>query len=858
MTATEQTTPQVSNDEFELIKHEHDSIVQNNLIVAFCLDGTVYAMDAENGAILWGTSGSFTDGPLLKRRNRNRMREFDKIEYLIEPLGDGAIFQVESGGTGAKGEVKRLPFTLKSLIHMSPVHWQESEEKALYLIAKRESSIFVLNLVSGSVKRRQFKESESSDEEMAMEPMETASLLVGRTDYHVQGFDESNLEVQWEITMTQFKSLHVGSADNDTNSNDFYTTFNGHLVSKQAEGPWIAKLESPVLQIFRPMRTAKGFVTLQEIELKGSASGAVAAKRHVLFDQNKATFYFDDLVNVGVMNLEGNGTMLFVLPQSHYPLLRDRKKPMIGEEKGQQVGLILSRHEFLSVQRVSRQHLPPTVKLLNYESHSVHYNKLVIGVVSVILGFMGVLWLMKKYHKKSRAAKGGVLEMSEEVLGYGSHGTVVFKGKFDGRPVAIKRLLSDFYSLADREISLLQEHDTHPNVIRYFYREQQERFILVALELAQCSLHEFIDPTGKESSSSTNEDFELKTKLLTEDYENIKQNNVDKVELLRQVMSGLSFLHEKGLIHRDLKPQNILLQLNRDDLRVLISDFGLSRKLVEMESSFHATAKASGTLGWRAPEIIFNEEAVRYQSEICDFDSSTGPVKIGKSVDIFAAGLIFYFVLSGGKHAFGSRMMRESNISIGKLEIDSKILTVEADNLIREMLRKRAKDRPTAKQILIHPFFWDSERKLEFICAVSDVLEAEERNFKREQVEKAPPGFENVNNLPMRDAIDMAGTRVFKETNTWHKELDRVIFQDLTKHRYYMVNKLHDLLRAIRNKRNHFHETPLNVQEVLGTSPVEAWKYFEEKFPTILMECYTVMERFVKSDGIKSLEKYYI
>jgi len=108
------------------------------------------------------------------------------------------------------------------------------------------------------------------------------------------------------------------------------------------------------------MTAGKEFVTLREIDLKGSDSGAVAAKRHVLFDQNRETFYFDDLVNVGILNSEGNSSTLtlFVLPQSHYPLLRDRKKPTIGEEE---FGLIVKKHEFLSVQRVSRQVIPSIV-----------------------------------------------------------------------------------------------------------------------------------------------------------------------------------------------------------------------------------------------------------------------------------------------------------------------------------------------------------------------------------------------------------------------------------------------------------------------------------------------------------------
>jgi serine/threonine-protein kinase/endoribonuclease IRE1 len=58
------------------------------------------------------------------------------------------------------------------------------------------------------------------------------------------------------------------------------------------------------------------------------------------------------------------------------------------------------------------------------------------------------------------------LAISDTVIGFGSHGTVVLKGTWGGRPVAVKRLLSDFVRLASQEVKLLQASDDHPNVIR--------------------------------------------------------------------------------------------------------------------------------------------------------------------------------------------------------------------------------------------------------------------------------------------------------------------------------------------------------------------------------------------------------
>jgi len=63
---------------------------------------------------------------------------------------------------------------------------------------------------------------------------------------------------------------------------------------------------------------------------------------------------------------------------------------------------------------------------------------------------------------------GKVVFNPKIVLGHGCEGTFVYRGTFDGRDVAVKRILPECFSLADREVQLLRESDQHPNVIRYF------------------------------------------------------------------------------------------------------------------------------------------------------------------------------------------------------------------------------------------------------------------------------------------------------------------------------------------------------------------------------------------------------
>jgi hypothetical protein len=91
----------------------------------------------------------------------------------------------------------------------------------------------------------------------------------------------------------------------------------------------------------------------------------------------------------------------------------------------------------------------------------------------------------------------GSLYVSDQVLGYGSQGTVVLLGNLNGRQVAVKRMLSQFANAADREISLLIRSDGHPNVVRYFLREIKSEFVYLALQLCEMSLRDFISSLVK-------------------------------------------------------------------------------------------------------------------------------------------------------------------------------------------------------------------------------------------------------------------------------------------------------------------------------------------------------------------------
>lgn len=82
---------------------------------------------------------------------------------------------------------------------------------------------------------------------------------------------------------------------------------------------------------------------------------------------------------------------------------------------------------------------------------------------------------------------------SNEVLGKGCEGTFVFKGSFEERFVAVKRLLPECFTFADREVALLRESDAHENVVRYFCTEQDRQFRYIAVELCNATLQDYTE-----------------------------------------------------------------------------------------------------------------------------------------------------------------------------------------------------------------------------------------------------------------------------------------------------------------------------------------------------------------------------
>ncbi|KAI4147973.1 MAG: hypothetical protein LQ340_005292 [Diploschistes diacapsis] len=176
-----------------------------------------------------------------------------------------------------------------------------------------------------------------------------------------------------------------------------------------------------------------------------------------------------------------------------------------------------------------------------------------------------------------------------QLIGKGTYGRVyVGINATTGEVLAIKQVevnpkaagqdkekIKDMVASLDREIDTMQ-HLEHPNIVQYLGCERKEFSISIFLEYI----------SGGSVGSCLRKHGKFEERVVS--------------SLTRQVLAGLSYLHGQGILHRDLKADNILLDA---DGTCKISDFGISKRSNDIYGN-DATNSMQGSVFWMAPEVI--------------------------------------------------------------------------------------------------------------------------------------------------------------------------------------------------------------------------------------------------------------
>ena len=237
-------------------------------------------------------------------------------------------------------------------------------------------------------------------------------------------------------------------------------------------------------------------------------------------------------------------------------------------------------------------------------------------------------------------------------LGRGSTGIVLLVEKND-TPFALKVLqrwhadasLEECIDRFKRE-ALVLSRVKHPNVVRIF------DYDLEPSSQHPSILMEYIDGTDLESLLGRG-NLGLST----------------KVELIRQITAGLAAVHKHNIIHRDIKPPNILIT---EDFQAKLTDFGVARLA---KSSLTGNGDVLGSPGYMAPEILRGG-------------------KPDKRADIFSLGVLAYTVITERSPFRGENVPSIIESTCSDYPTPPATLDPDVPALLSDMVMKMLEKRP--------------------------------------------------------------------------------------------------------------------------------------------------------------------
>ena len=367
-------------------------------------------------------------------------------------------------------------------------------------------------------------------------------------------------------------------------------------------------------------------------------------------------------------------------------------------------------------------------------------------------------------------------------------------GSIQCRAFALKRIEKARMNSKDiqREINtLISLSDKCEQIIKYHESFEDNNFQYLCLDLMDGDLHEFV------SNKDVN-------KVL-------KSNPASGLQIRKELIDGLAFLHKEKFIHRDLKPGNILYTTD-PSLHFKIADFGLTKdtagSTVISSTGGSGVAMAAGTRCWMAPELVSMKTRDHTEQS-----------------DVFSLGLVLHYLLTLGKHPFGTEgepaHVIERKIAEMPPSLDP-LLGPEAISCLQILLAKNPAKRPPAAYLNQHPFLWSDRKKIEFLKAVGD------------QPEAAYPAKNPNSELERRL---QASVRV--RLGTWNVVIPQ-IYQEMTEawtQKKYRTDKLIDLIRFIRNAYAHKHERSVQFQRYLDEN------IFTRSFPSLVLDVFGVVQQ---------------
>ncbi|EFN53943.1 hypothetical protein CHLNCDRAFT_8755, partial [Chlorella variabilis] len=172
-------------------------------------------------------------------------------------------------------------------------------------------------------------------------------------------------------------------------------------------------------------------------------------------------------------------------------------------------------------------------------------------------------------------------------------------------------------------------------------------------------------------------------------------SEADARTIFQQLIRGVQHLHSRGIVHRDIKLDNLLLARPGDITSLKIADFGFAKKHPRAADELSVMKTMLGTPEYMAPEVILAHPDL-------------GSAAYGPAVDLWSCGVVLYMLLSGVPpffHASEVQLLRR--IVKGQYDFEGpewRHVSRQARHLVSRLLVVDPAKRLTCQQVLEHPW----------------------------------------------------------------------------------------------------------------------------------------------------------